>query len=60
MKKMTMLLLVSMLGLAGCASTGTHSNGIAYARPSCPGGTTMICEVNSLRGCQCGQLIVLN
>ena len=62
MRKATLriLLAVSVLGLAGCASTSTPRYDFSYKGPSCPQGTTMVCMEDSLRGCGCGELIVLN
>lgn len=62
MRKATLriLLIVSVLGLAGCASTPPSRYDVAYKRPSCPDGTTLVCMDDSLRGCKCGELIVLN
>ena len=54
------LLVISVLGLAGCASTSAPRYDLGYKGPSCPQGTTMVCMEDSLRGCGCGELIVLN
>ena len=53
------LIIVSLLGLAGCSSVPVAS-GPYPTRAYCPDGTYMICEEGSARGCGCGHLIVLN
>jgi hypothetical protein len=60
MATLRLLLIVSVLGLAGCASDSYRGYDAAYRGPSCPEGTTVVCMEDSLRGCACGELIVLN
>lgn len=60
MPGLRILLVVSVLGMAGCASNSSQRYDVAYRGPSCPAGTTVVCMEDSLRGCSCGELIVLN
>lgn len=54
------ILIFSVMGMAGCSTMQTDRHAYSPVRASCPEGTTMICVENSLRGCGCGELIVLN
>jgi hypothetical protein len=60
MAAIRIILIVSILGLAGCATVPSSGYRIQRIGPSCPSGTYLVCEVDSARGCACGQLIVLN
>ena len=53
------IFLILALVLSGCASAPPPGHGYHAAWPACPAGTYMICD-DSLRGCQCGEFIVLN
>ena len=60
MATLRLLLIAAVLGLTGCASNSYRGYDVAYRGPSCPAGTTVVCVEDSLRGCSCGELIVLN
>jgi len=60
MDKIRTFLFFAMLGLGGCATVDADRYGYSPVRPSCPEGTYRVCQEDSLRGCLCGQLTVLN
>jgi len=60
MTTIRIILIASILGMAGCSTIPAERQAYSPVRPSCPDGTMMICRVDSARGCACGELIVLN
>ncbi|MDH4072202.1 MAG: hypothetical protein OEV41_03735 [Gammaproteobacteria bacterium] len=60
MKTLKIIFVATTLWLAGCSTTRPYDLGVPQARAYCPNGTVMICATDSLRGCRCGELIVLN
>jgi len=60
MKTLKTILILSALCEAGCSSTRPYGPAVSEVRAYCPNGTVMICASDSLRGCRCGELIVLN
>ena len=49
-----------MFCLSACAGTGARDPNRLTRGLQCPGDTVLICETDSLRGCGCGRLVVLN
>ncbi|MEQ9563845.1 MAG: hypothetical protein RLN69_15100 [Woeseiaceae bacterium] len=53
------LMLVSVLVLGGCSTFSTDRQDVGYSGSQCRDGSLMICSKDSLRGCDCGILVVL-
>lgn len=53
------LLLVSIAVLCGCSTMSSGRHDLGYSGSNCRDGTLMICSKDSLRGCDCGVLVVL-
>ena len=60
MKAVKTVLILATFWLAGCSSTRPYPPAATEVRAYCPNGTVMVCASDSLRGCRCGELIVLN
>ncbi|MDX1404786.1 MAG: hypothetical protein R3192_09620 [Woeseiaceae bacterium] len=52
-------LLLPALALTGCASYSPYSGHAPRGSASCPDGTMMICQADTLHGGGCGRLVVL-
>jgi hypothetical protein len=59
MVRLRTLLLLSIVALSGCANLSAHRQGHDYSSSYCREGSQMICNKDSLRGCGCGNLVVL-